>query len=209
MAKVDDTFSTLWLRDALVFATEHLGSEALAKKRLREWLVAGKVPWSCMEWKGLDAEQLAKRRREKEQKWDTSGVHLSVPSAAYHQGDPRFWSARLVIDWEDNGARELARDGAQALGIRVSSTHLSALLPNESRENGKVTGAGQWITAEVRRMRAANEIPPNIRISALARYLERRMLKAAATGKFLRPITWRSIKNKLPEWGLWPITSIK
>ena len=25
-----------------------------------EWLAAGKLPWSCMAWKGLDAEGLTK-----------------------------------------------------------------------------------------------------------------------------------------------------
>jgi hypothetical protein len=211
MVKVGDTFSTfdwIWLRCALALATERLGSKALAEKRLMEWLGVGDVPWSCMEWKGLDAEQFAKRRREKERKWN-SGVLLSVPSGAYYQGDPRFWSAPLAIDWEDNGARENRRDGAQALGIRVSRAHLLALLPKESRESVEVRGAGQWIAAELRRMKAANEIPPDIWITDLARDLESRMRKAAATDKSLRPIKWRSIKNGLPKWGLWPITLIK
>ncbi len=39
--------------------------------------------------------------------------------------------------------------------------------------------------------------------------LESRLRKAATTDESFRPIKWRSIKNKLPEWGLWPVTSIK
>jgi hypothetical protein len=212
MAKVDHTFSTfdgIWLCDALELATVRLGSKALAKERLREWLGGGNLPWSCMGWKGLDAEGLAKRRREKKRIWTMSAVVLSVPSAAYYPGDPRFWRARLVIDWEDNEAHEARRDGAQALGIRVSRTHLLALLPEEPRESVKVPSASQWITAEARRMKAANEIPPDIRITAFARELERRMQKAAAIDSSLRRIKWRSIMNRLREWGLWPITSIK
>jgi hypothetical protein len=83
------------------------------------------------------------------------------------------------------------------------------LLPNESRESEEVLGAGAWIAAEARRMKDANEISPHMGITDFARELERRILKAATTNKSLRPIKWRSIKNKLREWGLWPVTSIK
>ena len=58
-------------------------------------------------------------------------------------------------------------------------------------------------------MKRDDEIPPGITITVLAQLLERRMKEAATTNKSLRPIKWRSIKNKLPEWGLWPIDSIK
>ena len=91
----------------------------------------------------------------------------------------------------------------------MSREHLLALLPDESREGEEVRGAGAWIAAEARRMKAANEIPPDIGITDFARELESRMRKAAASDKSLRPIRWRSIKNRLPEWGLWPVTSIK
>ena len=40
----------IWLREALALAVTVLGSVALADQRLREWLAAGKVPWSCMSW---------------------------------------------------------------------------------------------------------------------------------------------------------------
>ena len=49
MAKADDTSSTIdwiWLRDALELAVAAFGSEALAKKRLMEWLAGREdVPW--------------------------------------------------------------------------------------------------------------------------------------------------------------------
>jgi hypothetical protein len=112
MAKANDANSTdmIWLRDALALALEALGSAALAKERLRKWLAAGELPWSCMEWKGLDAEGLAQKRREQLNaerlavKRGVGRVIYSLPSAAYYSGDPRFWSATLGIDWEDNGA---------------------------------------------------------------------------------------------------------
>ena len=95
------------------------------------------------------------------------------------------------------------------MGIKVSREHLHALLPGEPREDEEVHGAGVWIAAEAKRMKEANEIPPDIRITDLARDLERRMRRPPTADKSLRPIKWRSIKNKLPEWGLWPVTSIK
>ena len=63
MAKACDTTSTIdwiWLREALALAVAALGSVALAQERLIEWLAAGKLPWSCMSWWGLDAEGIAK-----------------------------------------------------------------------------------------------------------------------------------------------------
>jgi hypothetical protein len=96
-------------------------------------------------------------------------------------------------------------DGRVYREVQFSRLRVKELWP---REGEGVHGAGAWITAEARRMKAANEILPDIRISDFARELEGRM-KSATTNKSLRPIKWRSIKNKLREWGLWPVTSIK
>jgi hypothetical protein len=133
MAKADDTISTSWpwLRDALALAKAAFGSEALAKARLTEWLAAGKLPWRCMSWSGLDAEGIAKLRQELR----ADGIMLLAPSAAYCEGDSQFWeAASLLIDWEDSTACEsgLVTDGAQALGIEVSQAHLRTLLPKRS-----------------------------------------------------------------------------
>src|SRR5262245_485244 len=100
MAKADDTSSTIdgiSLRDALELAAERLWSRELAKKRLVEWLAAGKVPWRCTSWKGLDAKSLAEMRREGR---DSKGATVvNLPSAAHSPGDPGFWSPNLKIDW--------------------------------------------------------------------------------------------------------------
>jgi hypothetical protein len=144
MAKADGTISTtdwIWLREALALAVAALGSVALAKKRLTEWLAAGKVPWVCMSWEGLDAEGVAKLKRESRE-----GPLLLFPpragyypSAAYYPGDPQFWSAGLKINWEDDEAHEpFVINGAQALGIKVSRAHVQALLPGVPRENKQV-----------------------------------------------------------------------
>ena len=92
---------------------------ALAKKRLIEWLAAGKLPWSCMDWKAG--------------KYHPGSV-FAAQLASIASGDPRFWSdLPIKIDWEDNCAREDFRHGAEALGITVSLQRLLALLPEEPR----------------------------------------------------------------------------
>jgi hypothetical protein len=131
MAKADETSSTMvWLRDALARAVRAFGSVVLAKERLREWLAAGGLPWSCMSWKGLDAEGIAWLDRKLR---ESIVLHI-IPSVAYHEGDPQFWRANLDIVWEENEAREKATGGAKALGIKVSDEHLLALLPEEPHE---------------------------------------------------------------------------
>jgi hypothetical protein len=202
------TADWLWLQDALDLAAAALGSRALAKERLMEWLAAGKLPWSCMSWEGLDAADIARLRQELR----AAGILSIAASAAYYNGDPQFWGASLVeIDWGDNAAYEavFVSDGARARGIKVPRAHLLALLSGGPRERKQLRGAGAWVAAEASRMKAANEIPPDIRITDFARELARRMDKAAASNRSIRPIKSRSVENKLRDWGLWPITSIK
>ena len=153
MAKADDTTSKIdwiWLREALELAAKRLGSVELAEGRLIEWLAAGKLPWSCMSWKGHSAEEIAKAKQQ------LKGAYIPhiFPSAVYHEGDPKFWGVRRVrlqIDWEDNKAHDPVTGGAKALGVKVSRTHLLALLPEEPRE--RVEDLGQTKTAERKLMR--------------------------------------------------------
>jgi hypothetical protein len=197
----------VWLRDALALAAVALGSRALAKERLTEWLAAGKLAWSGMSWEGLDAAGIAKLRRELR----AAGIMSVAAWAAYHNGDPQFWGSSLVeIDWGDNAAYEtvFVSDGAQARGIRVPRVHLLALL-SSGRERKQLPGAAAWIAAEASRMKAANEIPPDIRITDFARELARRMDKAATSDRSIRPIKSRSIEKKLRDWALWPTSFIK
>ena len=149
MAKANDKSSTIdwiWLRDALALSVKALGSVALAKELLRKWLAAGKLPWSCTSWKGLDAEGIAWLEQESRVGILSGKILFLIPSTAYHQGDPQFWLASLTIDWEDNLAGENAVEGAKASGVKVSRNHLLALLPEEPRE--RVEELGQIKPAE-------------------------------------------------------------
>lgn len=190
----NSTSDWVWLRDALDLAAAALGSRALAKGRLTEWLAAGKLPWSCMSWEGLDAAAIARLRQELR----VAGIMSVAPLAPYYNGDPKFWGTSLVeIDWADNAAYD-----------KVPRARLLALFRGP-RERKQWRGAGAWIAAEAGRMKAANEIPPDIRITDFARELARRMDKAATSDRSLSPIKSRSIEKKHRDWGLWPITSIK
>jgi hypothetical protein len=80
--------------------------------------------------------------------------------------------------------------------------------PMEQSAPEAVHGAKVWIVAEARRMKAAGEIPPDIRITAFAHELEGRMQKAAEKDRRIRPVKWTYIKNNLRDWGLWPVSCI-
>jgi hypothetical protein len=134
MAKANDKSSTIdwiWLRDALKLAISRFGSVALAKALLREWLATGKLPWSCMAFKTLDAEDIAALENAQ-----SDGIipFRYIPSSL-REGEPEFWRADLTIDWEDNIAHENTDVGPTALGIKVSGEHLLALLPDEPRDH--------------------------------------------------------------------------
>jgi hypothetical protein len=129
MAKADDASSTIdwiWLREALKVAGPAVASERLAKKMLPEWIAAGKIPWSCVSWEGPTAEFLTFLEQVNS---SLGKVRLNI-ACACHEGDPEFWRAPdLTIDWEENEAHDSALGGARASGIRLSRTHLLALLP--------------------------------------------------------------------------------
>jgi hypothetical protein len=156
MAKKADSSSTawIWLRGALALAVATLGSEALAKARLRKWMIAGDLPWTCVDFNALSAEQIAELERERQKpvrirverrghllepdRVIVAGNITQTPTTAYFKGDGRFWAdAKLEIDWVDNSAREVITDGARALGIRVSRKHLLELLPPRQKRKRK------------------------------------------------------------------------
>jgi hypothetical protein len=78
----------------------------------------------------------------------------------------------------------------------------------------KPTGAGIWLTDEVRRLKANHLIPEGIIKTNYASLLADRMKEAggdskrvrlAGTNKYVRIVSASHILNSLSEWGLWPI----
>ena len=93
-------------------------------------------------------------------------------------------------------------------GYRSVLVRSAALVGRFREERTQTRGVGEWIAAEAKRMKMAGKIPSDIKITHFAKELERRMKAAAPTNDSIRLVGWRHIKNKLPEWGLWPISSI-
>ena len=141
MAKADDKSSTtdrIFLSKALELAVRRFGTETLAKRRLREWLKSGQLPWSSRDWYGPDAETIARLARENA---ENKYVGYFDPSGPYRQGDPEFWAAPILeIKWQENKAGETARGGAVAEGIWVTYSRLLALLPEKLRKREKTPG---------------------------------------------------------------------
>jgi len=157
----------IWLREGLTLAVNALGSEALAKARLRKWLVAGDLPWDCKEWEGPDAAAIARLKREREEKnifspvpppASTGFVLRNIPEVPYAKGDPRFWEV-AEADWDDNTARDTAT-GARAWGITVSRAHLFALLPQppDAEVPSTRTDSGQYAFDTAKRLKAEDRI---------------------------------------------------
>ena len=117
-----------------------LGSVPLAQKLLKHWMATGEVRWNCEAWRPRDAKRLARweeSRRELEGWGHVSSAPVTL-SVEYFCGDPRFWGDGPEIDWENDCAREKATWGAEALGIKMSRTHLLTLLPQGPAGNEKV-----------------------------------------------------------------------
>lgn len=153
-----------------------------AERMILQGLQSEQIRWRCRHWKGPQ--------------------NLN--------GRPEFWrderlnrEASLVqqlryvaIDWSKDFADRVDPDCA-AYGIKVASDGLAKLLPAAD-----VGGDDTYdrVAVEVRRMKEAGELDPSMRITAFARKIE------SGIGRI---VGWQYIKNSLPGWGFWPISSIK
>ncbi len=82
---------------------------------------------------------------------------------------------------------------------------LRFFLPEPPPHPESATGTAGWVASEASRMKAAGEIDESTRKTEVARLLEEKMRK----DKSVNPVGMRHIRNKLADWGLWPIASIK
>jgi hypothetical protein len=205
--KPSTTTTWILLSVALDLLVDYYRDRGIAKRILLRALFAGDVDWRCARFEG---------RREP-----------GDPDV----GDPRFWRqtpatpadgvvypdggvylVTLQINWEQDSAKTDIWNGCYtAVRIEVSREDVLALLPAEIQEEPMdgPTGSGIWISTEAKNMKKAGEIPANIGKSDFARELETRMRKAAKADPSIRPVKWTHIKNKLLDWGLWPISAIK
>ena len=179
-------------------------SPRFAEQQLKEWLSAGKLRWRSEYLEG------------------------SRQSGDPGSGDPEFWrepaytppvfsnsvvfflTLPFVITWDQSCARREScdrRHDYKFYRIEVAADDLIKLMPAGDAE-GDEASTKAWITAEVKRMKIAGEIRPGIKITYFAHELKRRMDKAVRAGTVKKSVTWKYIKDSLPHWGLWPISSI-
>jgi hypothetical protein len=112
--------------------------------------------------------------------------------------------------WVANFTRSVIRDPTypekMIFDLRFFARDAESKSENATKRNSTVG----WVTAEAQRMKATGEINESTSITDFAKQLADRMSAAPdATGESIKPVGWRHIKNMLPAWGLWPVTSIK
>jgi hypothetical protein len=209
MAQADCEISTQWisLGEALALFVEVYGSPRRSGELLVEALGKGQVRWCCRLLEGGHTlEEAAALKREAR----AAGLAILYADSVYREGDPAFWRAGPETNFDESWAREkYVIDGSAAYGIQVAREDVEALLPAKPPVLKGFGGAKSWITIKARQLKAAGKIRADITKADFARLLADRMREAAGTDPSVRPITARSIANKLAEWGLWPISKIK
>jgi hypothetical protein len=139
----------------------------------------------------------------------TAAAQLETEAAVKRKLDGAVESIFGSIERAKTPARQLAKS------LGRPRVHEPAVTPPEpvATSARRPTGAGVWIEADIKRLRADGEIPDGVRKTEFSKLLANRMSKAAdsngfvslpGTDKPVRVVGWRHIKNSLPIWGLWP-----
>jgi hypothetical protein len=81
--------------------------------------------------------------------------------------------------------------------------------PNTASKS-KLSPSAQWCCNRVRELKTAGQISKDIAITTLARRLEKELKVAvdADDTDSLRDLKYRSIRNELQNWGVWPLDRI-
>ena len=125
------------------------------------------------------------------------------------QDHPEHWArARAEAAELAKAGKALDRMMAIEAGL-IAPPWVDKLLGQLKAPAPKARGTAAWIGAEVARMKAAGELREDLRITDLAKQLEKRLGTAAKADESMRAVGWRHIKNILPDLGLWPISSSK
>jgi hypothetical protein len=201
---VKNTTTTTWilLRDARALVVGVYQAPRLAEQLLK----AGQIRWRCI------------------------GMEGHKRSSDPGPGDPGFWQVELASPPLPSGARQLIKvlainwgessavrkispmHGYTAFRIEVPEEDVLAVLPAAMIADpvvATVSATGAWVINMVKRKKAVGEIPANIRITAFAKLIHGWMGKMAKSDATVPRVGWKYIKNSLPAWGLWPISSIK
>jgi hypothetical protein len=120
---------------------------------------------------------------------------------------PERWAAaRAEAAEQAKASKRIARAIAIRDGL-IAPPWVNKLVSQLKAPAPKARGTAAWLQAEIARMKSAGELRENLRLTDLAKQLEKRLKTAAAADECLRAVGWRHIKNTLPDLGLWPIPS--
>lgn len=182
---VAESTTPRWERLAKILNRVEPEQLAVERRRLIDDLIAGRKQYRCVE--AIDGPV-----------GSVEGARLTELPESYWR-----WS---TIAWEWS---TLTYAGRSFVRIEVLVDE-PARAPGGPSDGAEATaGARPWITAEVKRMKAADELKAVERITDLARLLETHMRKCALSDTALHPVGMRHIKNHLRKWGLWPLSSVE
>jgi hypothetical protein len=69
----------------------------------------------------------------------------------------------------------------------------------------RLNDTGKWMSVEANRLKATGQIHKGMKKTDIARLLEKRLRNASKTDDKLRRVEFRHIRNKLSDWGIWPV----
>jgi len=103
-------------------------------------------------------------------------------------------------------------EGAFILGLDCPTVGVEVLPPTDaempSPPEDTPEASAQWAQNAVRKLRAENKLPRDIKTKAeLARLLEKEAQKDVRTGRIRRALRASYIENQLEAWGIWPLDS--
>jgi hypothetical protein len=104
-------------------------------------------------------------------------------------------------------------DPQKTYSFELNADKVRALLtpPNRAETEANIetkVSTKTWVENEARRMKADAQIPADTNVTGFAKALAKRMEKAARSNSKIRAVGWGHLRNKLAEWGLWPISII-
>jgi hypothetical protein len=140
---------------------------------------------------------------ESEDFWQRYDASVGVPSGVVYDAD----KGTVSMPIQPELLEQTRAEQAAMVHARGMIDEREKRTPAHAPLHGSVD-SGTWIANEVKRMKAAAEIPDSVTKTNFAEALAERMRIAAEADRSIRPIKGLSISNRLKDWGLWPIDKI-
>jgi hypothetical protein len=173
-----------------IVGTSH--APEFAEREIQKWLQSGQVCYRYRHFEG-SSELLGHPKFFQDE--PTASEASSLIQIKY-----------VIIDWEKDSAR---RPGCRVYRIEIAKDDLTKLLPMAGvRDDDAATVTKVWITRKARDLKRAGKLDPLMKKNKFADHLAKLLKEEAKTNESLKAVKWKSISNKLNEWGLWPIDKI-